>query len=110
VWVYHEGEAVEMLRDIDALSGYKRGKGYYCKLCTVPDYYSSIKKFYIDHCFMELLKWINTELALSNYLEICFGECRSSWATLDIKINWEKDIMFSIKSALLFKTRIKVKK
>jgi len=110
VWVFHEGEAVEMLRDIDAVLGYKRGNGYYCKLCNVPEYYPSIKKFYTDHCFSKLLKWINMELALSKYLEICFEGSGSSWATLDINIRFRKKLKEFVKSAFSFKENLKVKK
>lgn len=85
VWVYLDGNAVDMLRDIDAVLAYKAGKGYYCNLCIAPEYFPTIESFYIKHCFEDLLEWINTKLATAKYCEICFagGRNGTSWAFLD---------------------------
>ena len=73
VWVYLDGNAVDMIRDIDAVFAHESGKGCYCKLCITPEYFPTIEAFYINHCFEELLEWINTKLAAAKYCEIRFA-------------------------------------
>jgi len=103
VMVYHDDEAVEMILDLDAVSGYKRGKGYFCRLCIEPVYYSSIKEFYTNHCFEKLKIWINTKLTQSEFIDIFFfgGRDGSSCAQLSIDIITKKKYILKMKS--LFK-------
>lgn len=100
IWVYYDGVAVEMLYVRDAVSGFKRGKGYYCISCSEPEYYSSLKEFYIQHCFEKLLKWINNKLVVSKYIDISFFGDRdgTSTADLDIDIIHKKKVTSAIKS------------
>jgi hypothetical protein len=110
IWVFYEGVAVEMLLDLDAVSGYKRGHGYYCRLCIEPAYYSSLKEFYIQHCFERLLIWLNTKLAKSEFIDICFFGDRDgiSCAYLSADTKQKKRYIKKLKSEFSVKSNIVV--
>lgn len=106
VHVWYDDQPVEMLLDLDAVLGYNRGSGYYCKLCTEPQYYESMKEFYKQHCFERLRIWINTKLVLSQFIDIYFfgGRDGSSCAQLSIDIKSKKQFLRKMKS--LFKNTV----
>lgn len=111
----YEGNPVDMLGDFDAVLGRKPGKGFYCALCIEPVFYKTSEEFYINECFESLLHWLNTKLAKSKYLYLCFYDGRdgSSWAYLDAEDKrsfWKKlKQIFKMKNSNLEKIRIKVR-
>lgn len=111
----YEGKPVDMLGDFDAVLGRKTGKGYYCTLCIEPVFYKTSEEFYINECFESLLHWLNTKLAKSKYLYLCFLDGRDgiSWAYLDTedkKSFWKKlKQIFKINNSNFEKIRIKVR-
>jgi len=112
VWVYHDAVAVEMLLDLDAISGYKLGHGYYCKLCNEPAYYPSIKEFYIKHCFERLFTWINTKLAQSELIDIIFFGDRDgiSCAYLSVDTKQKNRYIKKLKSEFSVKSKIEIER
>lgn len=81
--IWHAGQVIDLLNDIDIVERRRSDGRYYCALCLEPvDDYASRQALWEQHCFEPLLEWANACFQPGQWLHIAVCHGGSSWAEI----------------------------
>lgn len=81
--IWHAGQVIDMLNDIDIVERRHSDGGHYCALCLeFADRYSSRQELWEQHCFEPLLDWANACFQPGRWLHVVVLHDGSSWAEI----------------------------
>ena len=81
--IWHGGQVIDMLNDIDIVERRRSDGRHCCALCLEPvDSYASRQELWERHCFGPMLEWANAFFQPGQWLHITVLHDGSSWAQI----------------------------